>query len=75
MKSWGMPGAVTSRAMATRVRLRAYQLRGLQPSASRGMRGFSPSFTMSWFSTQGMVCHAWAKPVGQRERAIPPIST
>jgi hypothetical protein len=61
--------------MATRVRLRAYQLRGLEPSASAGTRGFSPSLTMSWFSTQGMVCQEWAKLVGQRERAMPLIST
>ena len=62
MNSIGTPGAVRSRPVATRARLRAYQERGSFQSASLGIRGcrWSPSAssTRSWFSMQLYACHA-----------------
>ena len=52
MKICGMPGENSSNADPTRARLRAYQERALEPSASRGILRSVPSLTMSWFSMQ-----------------------
>src|SRR5437016_3640927 len=57
MKICGIPGAVSNSPVANRDRLRAYHDSWSEPSASAGMRGSAPTFTISWFSTQGTACH------------------
>ena len=63
------PSQVSSSAVATRDRDRAYQLRVIRPNwASAAMPRLRPSFTMSWFSTQGIVRYCYANPAGQPQR-------
>src|SRR5260370_5000251 len=73
MKSWGMPGAVSRIAFATRLRLRAYQERWLEGSASAGNRGSRPANARSWFSTQVTARQAWSNPGGYSTAAIADI--
>src|SRR6266851_6668963 len=75
MKIWGMPGAVSRMAVATRLRLRAYQERWLDESASAGSRGWRWTMTRSWFSTQVTARQPWSKPGGYRAAAIADIET
>ena len=75
MNSMGMPGAVISRPVATRLRLRAYQERESDASAKRGMRCPSPRLMMSWFSTHCTDCQRAGSRCDSNAPAIRPIST